>query len=1017
MQICCEVKMVIIRWILHNLIKNGRQYGRPVLALAMCIVIAASYLPVLPVSALDSGAAAEPGLDVPATDVSADDTGSTDADGAGEAADVTEADGADDASPDAAEAEEKGPGSSDAGETASQPETSEQGTGDSASSEKGTDNGTAEEEKPADAEPETSGSVDNDTDNAGLTSEGEDDSAVVETSVLTDDGRNYRISVTYGPDAGVPAGAKLSVDEIREKDADYAEYVAKSEEALGWSEGSSSYVRLFDISIVDEDNNKVTISSPVDVKIELDDRKGGNGLSSDAQVVHFEDGAEAGDVVSGVTAGDNTVSFEAEGFSAYAIVEGPGELPAGWTQIKSIEMLRGEASTGLYIGTTGGYHMTNTTAQGSKDAATTGIVKTKPAQQLPPLDEAALYYFEEAGADNQFYVYCYDDNGSKQYVRNTGDANLTFTDESRRTAFTVHVDNTGRFRFQNGSRYWNMWNGADGNHIAAWTNATDGNNYFYILKHTGSEDDPYGLDGYTYGLMKWDDGTVGKAMMASSKEAGDGRLDALPLTVMAKKGDNGDKLFVPDDSDITFWNFEWTRDGNKYHLTTVADGIKYYLSIGSDGRLTLKITPDDSCALQVTPGSGTHKGEISLKCNNKVLTYSGTAANGFNTGGSVGNEWLRLVEESELTDEYFMTYSARKVSVSDENITNGSKIIIYTRDWNETTKKYEFYAIDQDGSLVRCYESGDEIQWVGHKLNTLLWDFAEYYWEGTTDPNFYYDFYNQYSEKYLAPRVAEGKVLADSPVGVNLNGRRDEAYYTPILAWDDENYSYVGLKVENGKIVSCPRSEAMDFYFAEVQDIPVDDTLTTVKTVDSTQYGITMRLANFGTRKEMSDFLGSDAGGAVNNTDPDLLSRSLGENGYPVTKARKDLSEWFAGAQEVNHLFIESTFNASGYYEYDSSQNFASIQDDKNFKVYKEIGTVNTSGVHYQHGQFFPYNDIEAGVFSSASPKNLTTAGGSALPETDPRKYENLYLVKNQDYYLGMEIEAAFTQTPNGLDD
>ena len=63
--------MVIIRWILHNLIKNGRQYGRPVLALAMCIVIAASYLPVLPVSALDSGAAAEPGLDVPATDVSA----------------------------------------------------------------------------------------------------------------------------------------------------------------------------------------------------------------------------------------------------------------------------------------------------------------------------------------------------------------------------------------------------------------------------------------------------------------------------------------------------------------------------------------------------------------------------------------------------------------------------------------------------------------------------------------------------------------------------------------------------------------------------------------------------------------------------------------------------------------------------------------------------------------------------------------------------------------------------------
>ena len=90
-----------------------------------------------------------------------------------------------------------------------------------------------------------------------------------------------------------------------------------------------------------------------------------------------------------------------------------------------------------------------------------------------------------------------------------------------------------------------------------------------------------------------------------------------------------------------------------------------------------------------------------------------------------------------------------------------------------------------------------------------------------------------------------------------MNGRRDGQYYSEIVAWDDANYAYVGLKVdaETGKVVSCPRSEADDFYFAIMKDIPVDDKLTTVKTVDHTQYGITMKMVNFDTRKEMSDYL------------------------------------------------------------------------------------------------------------------------------------------------------------------
>ena len=504
-------------------------------------------------------------------------------------------------------------------------------------------------------------------------------------------------------------------------------------------------------------------------------------------------------------------------------------------------------------------------------------------------------------------------------------------------------------------------------------------------------------------------------------EAGDRtHLAALALTVMSKAGKNEDRLFVPDNSEISLWTFRWVRN-DRYRLAAVVDGMTRYLKIGSGG-LELVSEPDASCEIQVIPGSGTHAGEICLKSGNKTLTYSGQIEKGFGTGGTAGSEWLRLVEVSELSPDYFLTYSAEKVSVSDGSVTNGSRIIVYARVWNDTAKKYEFYAVDHDGSLVRVYESGDDIEWVGSRLNSMLWNFVEYYWEGTTDPNHYYELYNQYSEQYIAPQIENGQILSGQTIGINLNGRRDGRYYTEIVAWDDANYAYAGLKadVETGKVVSCRRDEADDFYFAVMRDIPADDVLHTVPTVDHTQHGITMRMVNFGDRAAMSNFLGSDNGYKNGNTEPGLLSTDLKDDGYPRTKAQNSLSGWFGGGEagEVNHLFIASTYEGTGYFEYDSVQNFAHLNQDGNFTVYKEIGTTDSSsGKFYTHGQFFPYNDLEAGVYSVQ--KNLTNALGNSLSDSDPRKYEQLYQIQNPskpDYYMGMEVNASFTQTPDGLD-
>jgi predicted MPP superfamily phosphohydrolase len=50
---------------------------------------------------------------------------------------------------------------------------------------------------------------------------------------------------------------------------------------------------------------------------------------------------------------------------------------------------------------------------------------------------------------------------------------------------------------------------------------------------------------------------------------------------------------------------------------------------------------------------------------------------------------------------------------------------------------------------------------------------------------------------------------------------------------------------------------------------------------------------------------------------------------------------------------------------------------------------------HTHGGQFFPFNDIEPGVFASVNGKNLYSATANPLPNSDPRKNESLYLIKD----------------------
>ena len=867
----------------------------------------------------------------------------------------------------------------------------------------------------------------------------------MEMNVLASDGHNYKITVTYGGDAGVPEGASLEVSELTDESELYDEYVTKTEDALGMEEGSASNIRLFDIKIVDQDGQKVEITAPVDVKIEMVDVAD----ESDAQVVHFADGAEGGEVVENVEVEDGSLNFAADGFSVYAIVSGPSGAEAGWEKLTSLDAL---TSQGYYIGHTSGYYLTGTETSKTSGEDTLSGIKRTAKKAVPTVSDAVLYYFEEAPEGNKYFIY-YKDGDTKNYVVNNGDASLSIKDDKNyATAFTVEVNDSGVFKIHNGDWYWNMQTGT-GEGFYAKNKANDGNNNLYLWKQTDPNADTYGLDGKTYGLMTWTGGKTAKALMAVENRGTDenhvpysGCLEAKFLTVMTHESDAGNKLYVPNNTTdtVTTWTFEWDHNApdnrlNSYYYLKANNGK--YLKITANGlSLVSEDEKDESCLIQVKPGTGKNEGQICLKSvgtGSKPLTYSGEYAKGYNTGGTAGSEWLYLVDTvpEEVLANYEKVYTATKVSVSDtEKVNTGAKIIIYARQWKND--HYEYYAINSRGELVPCSESGDTIEWYGGNVNDMLWQFTEYVYEGTDTPNGYYELENLYARNngapsYLAPKHSDGTILSKGTVGVLLQGRTDQQYYSPIVAWDTPEYMYsaltVDLKQADPALKPCVRADGLDFYFAIMEDLPVDDVLHTVPTVDNDQYGIQMKMVDLSNGKNTEDMTGQMnaflqdgiKNGKTWEHTPGLLSTNL-TNGYPTTMnegSGGSLANLFEGERVVNHLFIDSTYRATGYFEYNSAQNFASLQGS-DFVVYQELGSNDTTKKDtLQHGQFFPYNDIEAGRYTSANAENLYTTTADPLPDSDPRKYEQLYLVKdNTDYFFGMELEASFVQTPSGLD-
>ena len=590
----------------------------------------------------------------------------------------------------------------------------------------------------------------------------------------------------------------------------------------------------------------------------------------------------------------------------------------------------------------------------------------------------------------------------------------------------------------------------------------------YAIVYTVSS--PSALDGKSFGIVNNKDTVSGTALMTDAKD-NDTKLAGKKMTVRTEPIQREGIVFVANNSDISMWTFHKTDDNpenKQFHIAIEVNGVVKYLRIADEGvSLVDQTALDESCVITVEAGTGKNQGKYKFSTATKELRLNGSNFEAAAKSTNNANSWMNLAELSNLNDDDFVTYTATKVSVSDTvNVPDGAQVVVYTRIWNSETLRYEYYAIDYDGKLVRAYESGDTISWVGTKINTMLWDFTEYHYDDGT-PNNYYEFQNVYSGKYIAPQVSNTSFLSNNPIGVNLNGRRNNEYYTSILAWDDPYYDYASLHAKNGQLISVPMSKADDFYFAIMTPVDHEEDLNTVATIDHKPFGITLKMQNYGNgtgdmgitsynrAKQQVDVLGNTAYNQWTGS-PGLLKRNLTEaadgdyrDSYPMVAEKShtthSLGELYNDTLEVNQQFLLTTYEETGYFEYDSTQNFAHLitsEDDKwfgeanknggtygvgDFVIYEQLGTSDEGNKDtLKHGQFLPYNDLDPTKISKKY-VNEMDIHAQPLSSLDPRKGEQLYNIPYKqgktasdgyvDHFFGMEMSASFMQSENGLDD
>ena len=915
----------------------------------------------------------------------------------------------------------------------------------------------------------------------------------IQTIIQASDGNNYLIKVAYTEEAGIPEGSTLEVREIL---ADTIEYENYSNQAASYMADQMMVLenaKFFDISIIYEEKEVQPLAS-VTVSVEL-----AESLGEEIKAIHF--GSTDIDLYD-TNLQEDKIVFDASGFSVYGLVT---------FTASSIADLDGTS----YMLFNNQNYFTNTISNGCIGKTTN-------------YNNAVLYTFERDSNSGLFYIST-EVSGETKYIHMDNNGALSFVSDSDKTGFTVETD-TGVFRLY----YLYQYQDTEGKTITEKYFLTYTDQGFTGKQRTYADDEAIvnivfkevvDLDGKEFSLINTKDGNdpSGIAMLVTPANATS--LTGLSTKVKINTINRVDYVYVAESSEITKWIFEKVSGSDdKYHIKVNDNGTLKYLKISDTGVSTIDetaSTTDPDCTITVTYDTTTNKFKFST-ANGALSLSDGNFIRVANTTNNA-NVWMSLAEMLTLHDDDFRVYTANKVSVSgtiidpnsledgqleaglangtytlledgtyiEYDVKDGDQVILYTRIWDGS--KYLYYVVDYDGMLIRAYEKGDTLSWVGSKTNTMLWDFTELTKTATvngntvTVPSYNYYLVNKTRTpliNYIAPQGSDDpeycrEFLSSNAVSLNLNGRYNKEYYSTLVAWDYDNAVYASIFIDENyadrqhAMRSAPLSYASDFYFAKMTTTPdqSQQTVTPISTVDNNQFGITLKMQNYGgsgkwdsgknRAKEQLNVFGNTTyyqwTGSKN-----LVEKYMTGN-YPKVMVSghtsQTLEELYSNAVVVNQTFLMGTYNETGYFEYDSTKNFAHLiwQDNDpwigiprpgggtyqkgDFVVYDELGTSEEGGKPtLHHGQFFPYNDLAQTVtydtntgeynitprYSVSGYVNDKDIHATDLSSLDPNNGTPMYGIPwlkghdstegYVDHFFGMEMTATFMQSEGGRD-
>lgn len=187
--------------------------------------------------------------------------------------------------------------------------------------------------------------------------------------------------------------------------------------------------------------------------------------------------------------------------------------------------------------------------------------------------------------------------------------------------------------------------------------------------------------------------------------------------------------------------------------------------------------------------------------------------------------------------------------------------------------------------------------------------------------------------------------------------------------------------------------------------------LSALPAIDNTPYQLSIKVIDF--EGPQNGFLLGSSNYRKTASYTGLLSGYLWEDGYPANREGTSMATLFSDSFPANRFFFDHT---DDWWLFDSTQCFAALQGN-DFVLYRELGTSDIEkSTTLDHGQFLPFNTIIPDLISSRHPQNLYDALGKELPDDDPRKGEQLYLVEKPNHYFGLTLDAAFLFTTSGTD-